>query len=109
MTAEVIGVQAPLGQSVVDDLESGVLRAAWPDPDAPGGWRVDPEVKRAILDLFRDRTTSDWSAGPLTFRDRSALAPRDVRGGPGESSRVAPPFGAVPTSATTSSSCHLPT
>jgi 2,3,4,5-tetrahydropyridine-2-carboxylate N-succinyltransferase len=82
MTAEAIGIEVDRGESVVDDLESGAVRAAWPDPDAPGGWRVDPEVKRAILELFRDRTTSDWSAGPLTFRDRSALAPRDVRGGP---------------------------
>jgi 2,3,4,5-tetrahydropyridine-2,6-dicarboxylate N-succinyltransferase len=82
MTAEAISIQVPEGASVVDDLESGALRAAWPDPNVPGGWRVDPEVKRAIVDLFRDRTTSDWSAGPLTFRDRSAVPPRDVRGGP---------------------------
>jgi 2,3,4,5-tetrahydropyridine-2-carboxylate N-succinyltransferase len=82
MTAEAIRVHEPRGASVLDGLESGVLRAAWPDSGAPSGWRVDPDVKAAILDVFRDRTISDWSAGPLTFRDRSAVAPRDVRSGP---------------------------
>lgn len=68
--------------SVLDELEAGRLRAAEADPSAPGGWRVNVEVKAAILDAFRDRTTSEWSAGPLTFRDRAALAPRDLSGGP---------------------------
>jgi 2,3,4,5-tetrahydropyridine-2-carboxylate N-succinyltransferase len=68
--------------SFLDELEAGLVRAATPDRTAPGGWRVDPAVKTAILDVFRDRTTSDWSAGPLTFRDRSAAAPRDLAGGP---------------------------
>lgn len=82
MMAEPIAVELLDAASFIDDLESGRLRAAWPDPGVPGGWRVDPDVKSAILDLFRDRTTSDWSAGPLTFRDRTAVAPRDVRNGP---------------------------
>jgi 2,3,4,5-tetrahydropyridine-2,6-dicarboxylate N-succinyltransferase len=77
MIAERVG-----SASILDDLEAGVVRAATPDPTAPGGWRVDAAVKAAILDVFRDRATSDWSAGPLTFRDRSALAPRDLAGGP---------------------------
>jgi 2,3,4,5-tetrahydropyridine-2,6-dicarboxylate N-succinyltransferase len=68
--------------AILDELEAGLVRAARPDPQAPDGWRVDPAVKSAILDVFRDRATTDWSAGPLTFRDRSALGPRDVRGGP---------------------------
>jgi 2,3,4,5-tetrahydropyridine-2-carboxylate N-succinyltransferase len=67
--------------SVLDELEAGRLRAARPDPAAPGGWRVNAEVKAAILETFRDRATADWIAGPFTFRDRAALAPRDVRGG----------------------------
>ena len=82
MTAEPIAVEQLDAASFLDDLEAGRLRAAWPEPSSPGGWRVDPEVKSAILDLFRDRTTSDWSAGPLTFRDRTVVAPRDVRRGP---------------------------
>jgi 2,3,4,5-tetrahydropyridine-2,6-dicarboxylate N-succinyltransferase len=69
--------------TVLTDLEAGRLRAAVPDPTSPDGWRVRPEVKAAILVAFADRTTSDWQAGPLTFRDRAALGPReDLAGGP---------------------------
>ena len=68
--------------SILRELEQGVARAATPDPSMPDGWRIDTAVRSAILDVIRDRATRDWSAGPLTFRDRSALAPRDVRGGP---------------------------
>ena len=68
--------------TLLDDLETGVLRAAEPDPGAPDGWRVRPDVKAAILERFRDRTTSTWEAGPLTFRDRAGLPPRDLRDGP---------------------------
>ena len=39
-------------------------------------------MKAGILDAFRDRTTATWAAGPLTFRDRASLGPRDVRDGP---------------------------
>jgi 2,3,4,5-tetrahydropyridine-2-carboxylate N-succinyltransferase len=67
---------------VLDDLESGHIRAASPDASAPDGWRVDPGVKAAILAAFGDRTTIDWTAGPLTFRDRAAFPPRDLTGGP---------------------------
>jgi 2,3,4,5-tetrahydropyridine-2-carboxylate N-succinyltransferase len=68
--------------SVLDDLETGTLRAAWPDPAAPAGWRVDPDVKAAILAAFGDRSVATWAAGPLTFRDRAAFPPRDLRDGP---------------------------
>lgn len=69
--------------TVLDDLESGRIRAAEPDPSAPDGWRVRPEVKAAILACFADRSTADWSVGPLTFRDRAAVPPRaDLAGGP---------------------------
>jgi len=69
--------------TVLDLLEAGVLRAAEPDPTAAGGWRVRPEVKATILARFADRTTTDWQAGPLVFRDRAAVPPRaDLAGGP---------------------------
>jgi 2,3,4,5-tetrahydropyridine-2-carboxylate N-succinyltransferase len=68
--------------TTLDDLEAGRLRAAEPDPRAPSGWRVRPDAKAAILAAFADRTTSAWAAGPLTFRDRTAFPPRDLRGGP---------------------------
>ncbi len=68
---------------ILDDLEAGRVRAAEPDPTAPDGWRVRPEVKAAILACFADRTTVDWTAGPLAFRDRAAVPPRqDLAGGP---------------------------
>jgi 2,3,4,5-tetrahydropyridine-2,6-dicarboxylate N-succinyltransferase len=81
MTIEVRATATDVG-ALLDALESGDRRAAVPDPSAPDGWRVDPEVKAGILDAFRDRTTATWAAGPLTFRDRAALAPRDLRDGP---------------------------
>lgn len=69
--------------AILDDLESGRVRAAAPDPDAPDGWRVRPEVRTAIMEAFADRTTIDWTAGPLTFRDRASIPPRtDLAGGP---------------------------
>jgi 2,3,4,5-tetrahydropyridine-2-carboxylate N-succinyltransferase len=68
---------------ILGDLEAGRVRAAEPDPSVPGGWRVRPEVKTAILACFADRTTVDSAAGPLTFRDRAAVPPRDdLAGGP---------------------------
>jgi 2,3,4,5-tetrahydropyridine-2-carboxylate N-succinyltransferase len=69
--------------TVLDDLESGRIRAAEPDPSVFDGWQVRAEVKAAILACFADRTTIDWSVGPLTFRDRAAVPPRaDLAGGP---------------------------
>jgi 2,3,4,5-tetrahydropyridine-2-carboxylate N-succinyltransferase len=59
--------------TVLDELAAGRLRAAYPDPTAPDGWRVDATVKAAILACFADRRTLDWEVGPLRFRDRSGL------------------------------------
>ena len=70
-------------QTILDDLETGRVRAAEPDVTAPDGWRVRPEVKAAILACFADRTLIDSTAGPLTFRDRAGVPPRDdLAGGP---------------------------
>ena len=69
-------------ETLLDDLEAGRIRAAEPDPTSPAGWRVRADVKAAILDRFRDRTAATWMAGPLTFRDRAAVPPRDVSDGP---------------------------
>jgi 2,3,4,5-tetrahydropyridine-2-carboxylate N-succinyltransferase len=65
--------------SVLAHLEAGRLRAAEP---AGHGWRVNPEVKSAILALFRDRAEASWAAGPFQYRDRAAFPPRDLAGGP---------------------------
>ena len=69
--------------TVLDELETGRIRAAEPDPAAPDGWRVRPDVKTAILACFADNATVDWSTGPFAFRDRAAVPPRsDLAGGP---------------------------
>ena len=68
--------------TVLADLDAGRLRAAWPDPDAPAGWRVNASVKAAILSLFADRRTRDWDlGGVLRFRDRVGLSPKDLLDG----------------------------
>ena len=88
MTALVSAGAAPVRHvpldpdTLLDDLEAGRIRAAEPDRTALGGWRIRPEVKLAILELFRDRTPAHWASGPLTFRDRAAVPPRDLRDGP---------------------------
>ncbi len=68
--------------TLLEDLERGRIRAAEPDPTAPGGWRVRPEVKTAILARFADRTTRDWGVGPFWFRDRASVPPREPSDGP---------------------------
>ena len=69
-------------ETILEDLEAGRVRAAEPDPAVPGGWRVNPDVKAAILARFADRTMLEWSVGPFTFRDRAGVPPRDLAGGP---------------------------
>jgi 2,3,4,5-tetrahydropyridine-2-carboxylate N-succinyltransferase len=76
----------PGGAALLDALAAGAIRAAEPDAAAPDGWRVRPEVKRAILEVFADRASAVWAAGPLTFRDRAALPPID----PGPERRIVP-------------------
>lgn len=63
--------------TLLADLEAGRVRAAWPDADAPGGWRVDAELRSAILARLAWRDVVDSSTGEaFHFRDRSALPPR---------------------------------
>jgi 2,3,4,5-tetrahydropyridine-2-carboxylate N-succinyltransferase len=69
-------------ETILADLEAGSVRAAEPDPASPGGWRVNPDVKAAILARFTDRSMLEWSIGPFTFRDRAGVPPRDLAGGP---------------------------
>lgn len=64
--------------SVLDELDAGRMRAAWPDPAAPDGWRVDPAAKTAILACFSDRATQVWEVGPLAFRDRVGVPPKAI-------------------------------
>jgi 2,3,4,5-tetrahydropyridine-2-carboxylate N-succinyltransferase len=83
---------ASLGPAtILDDLEAGRIRAAEPDPAAPGGWRVRPEVKSAILALFADPTPASWQVGPFVYRDRAAFLPID----PGTGRRIVPGGSAI--------------
>jgi 2,3,4,5-tetrahydropyridine-2-carboxylate N-succinyltransferase len=68
---------------VLADLDSGRIRAAHPDEDAPGGWRVDSAVQSAILGLFADRATRTWDLdGAFQFRDRVGLPVKDLLDSP---------------------------
>ena len=68
--------------TLLEDLESGRIRAAEPDATVAGGWRVRPDVKAAILARFADRTSRDWAVGPFWFRDRASVPPRELTDGP---------------------------
>lgn len=75
--------------TILEELEAGRRRAAWPDASAAGGWRVDAAVKQAILACFADRTTATWEAGPLAFRDRVGVPPRDWAAAPDSAAALA--------------------
>ena len=64
---------------ILADLDAGRVRAAHPDLDAAGGWRVDSAVQAAILDLFANRETRTWDLdGAMQFRDRVGLPVKDL-------------------------------
>ena len=72
---------APTG--IIADLDAGRVRVAYPDPDAPGGWRVDSAVQQAILGLFANRETRTWDLdGAMQFRDRVGLPVKDLLDSP---------------------------
>ena len=77
--------------TILDDLETGRIRAAEPDSLAPGGWHVRPEVKAAILACFADPTPATWQVGPFTFRDRARFPLAD----PGPGRRIVPGGSAI--------------
>jgi 2,3,4,5-tetrahydropyridine-2-carboxylate N-succinyltransferase len=65
--------------NILADLDAGLLRAAHPHSEAPGGWRVDSAVQAAILLLFADRATRTWDLeGAMQFRDRVGLPVKDL-------------------------------
>lgn len=61
-------------------LNRGEIRAAEPDPDAKGGWRTNPWVKKGILLGFRMGTIIDMSvdAQRQPFIDKSTYPVRAV-------------------------------
>jgi 2,3,4,5-tetrahydropyridine-2-carboxylate N-succinyltransferase len=66
-------------------LSRGLVRAAEPDPEAAGGWRVNAWVKRGILLGFRHGRVVDVSADhgrwPFFDKDTLPLKPLDMAAG----------------------------
>jgi 2,3,4,5-tetrahydropyridine-2-carboxylate N-succinyltransferase len=91
-------------------LESGDVRAAQPDTDAPRGWRVNAWVKQGILLGFRLPGLHDFRDGPiLTARDRAAFGVLDVLASQAARTAVAAgaPWRVVPGGTTARSGVHL--
>ncbi len=104
----------PMAWQMVADLivalEAGTARAAEPDPDAPGGWRVNPWVKQAILLGFRIPGFRDYRDGEiLTARDKVSFGVQDVVDGTGAraAQQTGAPWRVVPGGTTVRSGAHL--
>ncbi|HEY1649227.1 MAG TPA: 2,3,4,5-tetrahydropyridine-2,6-dicarboxylate N-succinyltransferase [Terracidiphilus sp.] len=69
-------------------LESGEVRAASPDPEAPTGWRVNAWVKQGILLGFRLGALQEWPVPGLSFIDKHTYPVRHFV--PGDGVRVVP-------------------
>lgn len=93
------------------DLETGAIRAAEPDPSAPGGWRVNVWVKAAIVEAFRVRDLRDWTdrSGIFAARDRAVIGLLDLLQGPAATAAVAAgaPIRVVPGGTTVRAGAHL--
>ena len=61
-------------------LNRGEIRAAHPDPSAPGSWRAESWVKKGILVGFRMGQIVDMSidAKKQPFFDKSTFPPREI-------------------------------
>lgn len=56
-----------------DQLSSGEIRSAEPDPSAPSGWRVNAWVKQGILLGFRFGDVADMSVAGWPFYDKDTM------------------------------------
>jgi len=95
---------------LVAALEAGRVRAAEPDAEGPGGWRVNAWVKRGILLGFRIPGMRDYRDGPiLAARDRVAYGVLDILDSPGARAAQAAgaPWRVVPGGTTARSGVHL--
>ena len=70
------------------DLESGEVRAASPDKDAPSGWRVNAWVKQGLLLGFRLGVLKEFPAAGFSFVDKSSFPVRHF--GSADGVRVVP-------------------
>lgn len=103
---EAVAVTAEL----VAALEAGTVRAAEPDPAAPGGWRVNAWVKRGILLGFRIPGLRDYRDGPiLVARDKVAYGVLDLLESTGARAALdaGAPWRIVPGGTTARSGVHL--
>ena len=71
-----------VAETLLDDLEAGRIRAAEPDPDQPRRLARPSRCQGGDPGPVPRPDGGDWTAGPLTFRDRAAVPPRDVSDGP---------------------------
>jgi 2,3,4,5-tetrahydropyridine-2,6-dicarboxylate N-succinyltransferase len=96
---------------ILSALERGELRAAVPDLNVRGGWRVDPRVKEAILACFREPGMRTWrdETGILVAFDRASIGLVDLLHG--EAARAAAsagrPIRVVPGGTTVRAGVHL--
>lgn len=60
---------------ILDKLETGEIRAAYPDPDGDG-WEANVEVKEAILAAFSAGKNTEYSGIYEGFVDKDNLPPR---------------------------------
>lgn len=95
---------------LVDGLERGSVRAATPDPTAPGGWRAETWVKAGILLGFRLPGMTEFRAGAIfAAYDRSAYGVLDVLASDGarDAAAAGKPWRVVPGGTALRSGVHL--
>lgn len=109
-SAELAARASAVISRLVAALEAGEIRAAEPDPDAPGGWRANAWVKQGILLGFRLPGMRDYRDGTiLAARDRVAYGVLDVLDSPGATAALAAgaPWRVVPGGTTVRAGVHL--
>lgn len=95
---------------LVAALEAGTVRAARPDPGAPGGWSANAWVKRGILLGFRLPGMREYRDGPiLAAHDRVAYGVLDILDSPGARAALeaGAPWRVVPGGTAARSGVHL--
>jgi len=110
LSVELTDAATAMVAELVAALEAGEVRAAEPDPTAPGGWRVNTWVKAGILLGFRIPGTRDYRDGPiLAARDRVAYGVLDLLDSPGAraAADAGTPWRVVPGGTTARSGVHL--
>ena len=76
--ARAVGLGQGRGMLLAQDLLNEVLRAAYTDPQSPGGWGPEAEENTATRADFDDVDDYlGWSASPPQAKDGTALAGYD--------------------------------